>query len=153
MVVARVGVDPIPYGRAVAAKVLTPLWPEGYDMHKWASVHSNILTPLIFLMWILGAATLHVASKLFGGSGTFENIFRMTGYSLWAPWYLLIIVDSIHSTPQWLYNTVLAICIALIYIGTVIAARTEQKIGIAGSVVVTTAAFITVAGRTFTYIR
>jgi len=123
------------------------------DPEIYYLVETFYLTPLIFLMWILGAGTIHITSKLFGGSGKFDNIFRMTGYSLWAPWYLLIIVDSIHSTPEWLYNTVLVLCIALILIGTAIATRTEQKIGIVGSVLVTATAFATVAGITFTYIR
>lgn len=42
---------------------------------------------------------------------SFETLFVMTGYSLWAPWYPPILADSIHATPEWLYNSVLGLCI------------------------------------------
>ena len=114
---------------------------------------SIYLTPLIFLVWILGAGIIHVVSRLFGGSGRFDITLRMTGYSLWAPWYPLIIVDSIHKTPEWLYNTVLAICIVLVLAGTAIAVKIEEKISVFGSIVTSVVALGSIAGITFTYIR
>jgi hypothetical protein len=114
---------------------------------------SIYLTPLIFLMWILGAGIIHVVSKLFGGQGRFDTTFTMTGYSLWAPWYPLIIVDSIHSTPEWLYNTVLSICIILILVGTTISTRIEEKINILGAAFTTIIALGAIGVITFTFIR
>lgn len=114
---------------------------------------SVYLTPLIFLVWVLGAGIIHVVSKLFGGRRRYDTILNMTVYSLWALWYPLIIVDSIHRTPEWLYNTVLAICIVLILAGTTIATKTEEKISVFGSIVTSAVALGSIAGITFTYIR
>jgi len=56
------------------------------------------LTPLIFLVWILGAGMIQVLNRLVGKRGRFDVTVRMTGYAFWAPWYPLIVVDSVHST-------------------------------------------------------
>ena len=104
-------------------------------------------------MWILGAGVLHVVSKSFGGSGRFDVLVIMTGYSLWAPWYPLIIVDCIHSTPEWLYNTVLGICIILILAGTTAATMVEEKIKLVGALISSIIAFISIGLILFTYIR
>ena len=116
-------------------------------------VQSFYIIPLIFLMWILGAGVLHVVSKSFGGSGRFDVLFIMTGYSLWAPWYPLIIVDCIHSTPEWLYNTVLGICIILILTGTTVASMVEEKIKLVGALISSIIAFVSIGLILFTYIR
>jgi len=63
-------------------------------------VQAFYLLPLVFLMWILGISVLHVLCRQFGGKGKFEVLLIMTGYSLWAPWYPLIVLDCIHSTPE-----------------------------------------------------
>jgi hypothetical protein len=111
------------------------------------------LTPLIFLIWILGAGTAHVLATLVDGEGSFDITLRMTGYSLWAPWYPLIIVDSIHSTPDWLYNTILAVSVAWLLAGTTIALRLGQRLSWPRAVVVSLAAIIVIAGFTLTFIR
>ena len=90
-------------------------------------VQSIFIIPLVFLMWILGTGVLHILSRLFGGRGKFDVLFRMTGYALWAPWYPLIIADCIHSTPEWVYNTILGICIIFILTGTTLATKVEEK--------------------------
>jgi hypothetical protein len=116
-------------------------------------VQAFYIIPLVFLMWILGTGILHILSKPFGGKGSFDVLFTMTGYSLWAPWYPLIVVDCIHSTPEWLYNTVLALCIILILIGTTIATVVEERIKWPGAVVSSIVAFASMGSILFTYIR
>jgi hypothetical protein len=116
-------------------------------------VQSIYIIPLIFLMWVLGAGVLHFVSKMFGGNGRFDVLVRITGYSLWAPWYPLMIVDSIHSTPEWLYNLVLGICIILILAGTTVAAMIEEKIKLPGAIISSLIAFISIGAILFTYIR
>jgi hypothetical protein len=111
------------------------------------------ILPLVFLVWIMAAGVLHVLSRLFRGGGRFETILVMTGWSLWAPWYALIVVDSIHATPEWLYSIVLGSCALLSFYETALVARTEEKIGwpaaLAASLVAVTAAGVIL----FTYIR
>jgi hypothetical protein len=104
-------------------------------------------------MWILGTGVIHIVSKMFKGKGRFETLFIMTGYSLWAPWYLLIIVDCIHATPEWLYNAVLGICIVLILIETTMATVSEERIEFYKAAIPTIVAFISIGLITFTYIR
>lgn len=116
-------------------------------------IQSFYIIPLVFLMWILGTGVLHVLSKFFGGSGRFDTLFIMTGYSLWAPWYPLIIVDCIHSTPEWLYNTVLTACIILILVGTIIATTIEEKIRPIGAFISSLLAFVSIGVILFTYIH
>lgn len=116
-------------------------------------VQSFYIIPLGFLMWILGTGTIHVISKLFGGKGSFDRLFRMTGYSLWAPWYLLIIVDCIHSTPGWIYNTILVVCILLVLTGTTVATKTEVRIHVPGAFVSSFLSVISIGIILFTYIR
>jgi hypothetical protein len=111
------------------------------------------LTPLIFLTWILGAGTIHVLAQLAGGSGSFDITLRMTGYAFWAPWYPLIVVDSIHSTPGWLYNAVLAGCLVWQLTGTTIVAKTEQRLSWPRAALASLAAILVIAGITLTYIR
>ncbi len=77
----------------------------------------------------------------------------MTGYSLWAPWYPLIIVDCIHATPALLYNTVLSLCIIYILTGTTMAVQVEEKIRLPGAIVSSVAAFASMGVILFTYIR
>lgn len=116
-------------------------------------VQSCYIVPLIFLMWILGPGVLHLASKMFGGDGKFDTLFIMTGYSLWAPWYPFIIVDCIHPTPEWLYNTVLGICVLLILRGTTDAAMVEEKIMPSGAMIASVMASVSIGIILFTYIR
>jgi hypothetical protein len=111
------------------------------------------LTPLIFLMWILGAGLIHVLGRLLGGKGRFDTTLTMTGYSLWAPWYPLAIVDSIHATPEWLYTTVLTLCMVFILIGTTIATRIEHGISVVRATVVSVVSFVSIGGLVFTFIR
>ena len=116
-------------------------------------VQSFYIIPLVFLMWILGTGVIHVVSKYFGGKGRFDVLFTMTGYSLWVPWYPLIIVDCIHSIPEWLYNIVLGICIILILFGTTIATMIEERINLIGAIISTIIAFTSIGLILFTYIR
>ena len=109
--------------------------------------------PLVFLMWILGTGVLHVLYKQFGGKGRFEVLLLMTGYSLWAPWYLLIVVDCIHSTPEWLYNVVLLVCIIFILIGTSVAALVEEKINLIVAFISSVTSLSSIGLILFTYIR
>ena len=109
--------------------------------------------PLVFLMWILGTGVLHVLCRQFGGKGRFEILFLMTGYSLWAPWYLLIVVDCIHSTPEWLYNSVLLVCIIFILIGTSAAALVEEKVNLIVAFISSVISLVSIGLIIFTYIR
>jgi hypothetical protein len=104
-------------------------------------------------MWILGTGVLHVLCKQFGGKGRFEVLLLMTGYSLWAPWYLLIVVDCIHSTPEWLYNVVLLVCIIFILIGTSVAALVEEKINLIVAFISSVITLSSIGLILFTYIR
>jgi len=130
----------------------TPPWIT-LDPKLYYLVETFYLTPLIFLMWILGAGTIHVLSKLFGSRGSFEVTLRMTGYSLWAPWYPLIVMDVIQTAPDWLYNTVVAACMLVILIGTTVAVHIEHKITVSAALVVSFLSFGSVAVILFTYIR
>lgn len=123
------------------------------DPEVYYLVEAVYLTPLILLMWILGAGLIHVLGRLFGGEGRFDVTLRMTGYSLWAPWYPLAIVDSIHATPEWLYMTVLTVCVVLILVGTTISIRIEQGIGVVAALVVSVTSFVSIGGLIFTFIR
>ena len=123
------------------------------DPEIYYLAESFYLTPVIFIVWVLGAGLVHVTGRLFGGTGRFDIMLRMTGYSLWVPWYPLIIVDSIHRTPEWLYNTVLGICIAGVLGGTAIAVKTEENIGVFGAILTSVAALVPVGLIMFTYIR
>ena len=116
-------------------------------------VQSFYIIPLIFLMWILGTGVLHILSWPFGGRGRFNVLLLMTGYSFWAPWYLLVIVDCIHATPEWLYNTVLGTSIVLILLGTTLAVRTEEKTGIMSAILASALALASIGAILFTYIR
>jgi hypothetical protein len=119
-------------------------------------VQAFYIIPLVFLMWILGTGVLHIISKLFGpkgNQGTFDTLFKMTGYSLWAPWYPLFIVDCIHSTPEWLYNIVLITCMILILIGTTRALMVERNIRLPGAIICSLLAFLSIGTILFTYIR
>jgi hypothetical protein len=120
---------------------------------RYYLVQAFYILPLVFLMWILGTGVLHRMSKRLGGSGSFDTLFIMTGYSLWAPWYPLIIVDCIHATPEWLYNLVLGVCIILILIGTTIAAMVEEKVKPIAAVLSSVTALVSIALILFTYIR
>lgn len=116
-------------------------------------VQTFYILPLVFLMWTLGTGVLHILSKPFGGSGSFDILFRMTGYALWAPWYPLIVVDCIQATPEWLYNAILGICMVLILIGTTKATMVAEKIKWPGAVFASIVAFASIGLILFTYIR
>lgn len=123
------------------------------DPQVYYLVETFYLTPLVFLMWILGAGTIQTLGRLFGGQGSFEGTLRMTGYSLWAPWYPLIIMDIVQSAPEWIYNIVLGSCMGLVLVGTTIAVRAEQRIGLPAALVTALLAVGSVAVILFTYIR
>jgi len=116
-------------------------------------IQAFYIIPLIFLMWILGTGVVHVICKFFGGSGSFHTLLTMTGYSLWAPWYPLIVVDCIHSTPEWLYNAVLVACILLVVASTSMAAFVEEKVKPTGAMVSSIIALFSIGVILFTYIR
>lgn len=116
-------------------------------------VQSFYILPVIFFMWILATGIIHIISKLFKGNGRVPVLFKMTGYSLWAPWYILFIFDCIHSIPEIVYNIVLIICIVLVIFNTVVAAWIEEKINIIGAILSTLVAFTSIGVITFTYIR
>jgi hypothetical protein len=109
--------------------------------------------PLVFLMWILGRGVLHVLCGQFSGKGRFEVLLLMTGYSLWAPWYLLIVVDCIPSTPEWLYNAVLLVCIIFILIETSVAALVEEKINLIIAFASSVTSLFSIGLILFTYLR
>jgi len=116
-------------------------------------VQAFYIIPLVFLMWILGTGVIHIVSKKFNGRGNFDTLFVMTGYALWAPWYPLIVVDCIHSTPEWLYNTVLGVCMILLLIETTLAAIIEEKINWSVALFSSGLAVISIGLILFTYIR
>ena len=127
----------------------------------WITLAPNIyylaeafyLTPLIFLMWIQGAGTIHVLSKFFQGKGRFDTILKMTGYSIWAPWYPLIIVDTIHATPDWLYKIILIFCVLFCIGGTSIAVKVEEKISWIASIFCALSSIAAIGIIIFTFIR
>lgn len=123
------------------------------DPKVYYLVETFYLTPVVFLAWILGAGIIQVLGRLFGGQGSFEGTLHMTGYSLWAPWYPLIIMDIIQTAPEWIYNTVLAACMVLIVVGTTIAVRIEQRISVPAALATAIVTFGSVGVMLFTYIR
>lgn len=123
------------------------------DPKVYYLVETFYLTPLVFAVWVLGAGMIQVLSLPFGGQGRFETNLRMTGYSLWAPWYPLIVLDIIQTTPDWLYNAVVAACMTFILVGTTIAVRVEQKISVSASVFVALLTVGAVGLILYTYIR
>jgi hypothetical protein len=139
------------------------LYSNGYKpfMKPWITLDPNIyylleafyLTPLIFLMWIQGAGTIHMLSKFFKGKGRFDMTLKMTGYSFWAPWYPLIIADIVHSTPDWLYNLVLIFCMLFIIYGTAISVKVEENIGWVGSIISSIFSIAAMGIIIFTFIR
>ncbi len=116
-------------------------------------VQAFYILPLVILMWILGTGVLHLLCRQWGGKGSFEVLFSMTGYSLWAPWYLLIIADCIHSTPDWLYNLVLLTSIILILIGTSVAVLVEEKVNLIVAFFSSIISLSSIGLILFTYIR
>jgi hypothetical protein len=120
---------------------------------RYYLIQSFYIIPLVFLMWILATGVLHVLSKQLGGKGDFNTLFSMTGYSLWAPWYPLIIVDIIHATPEWLYNTVLGACIIFVITGTAAAVKVEEKIKAVSAFAASIISFASIGLILFTYIR
>jgi len=116
-------------------------------------VQAFYILPLVFLMWILGTGVLHILCRQFGGKGRFEVLLLMTGYSLWAPWYPLIVVDCVHSTPEWLYNTILVVCIFFILIGTTVAVMVEEKINLITGFISSIISLSSIGLILFTYIR
>jgi len=115
-------------------------------------VQSAYILPLILSMWILATGILHGMSRLFHGRGRVEVLFRMTGYSLWAPWYILIVFDCLHSIPEILYNGVLVLCMVLMIAGTAAATRIEEKIGLLASILSTLTAVAVITVMSLTYI-
>ncbi len=122
------------------------------DIQKYYLVQSFYEAPLIFAMWILAAGTLHVLSRFFGGKGNFDNTLTMTGYALWAPWFILIPFDII-PVPQTLYNIVLTLCMLLVLMGTTISTKVEEEIGRVGSFVSSLIAVVGIGLILFTLIR
>ena len=104
------------------------LYLHGYTpfVEPWIRVSEDIyyliqafyIIPLVFLICILGTGVIHLLCSNLGGKGRFEVLFSMTSYSLWVPWYLLMIIDCIHATPEWIYNTILFTSIVFILVGT-----------------------------------
>jgi hypothetical protein len=90
-------------------------------------VEAFYAAPLTFLMWILAAGTIHTIDRLCGAEGSFDNILRMTGYSVWLPWCLLIPIDFLNSISETLYNIILGGLIIFTIGETALAARTEYK--------------------------
>jgi len=123
------------------------------DPNIYYLIEAFYLTPLIFLMWIQGAGIIHVLSKFFGGKGRYDTTLKMTGYSFWAPWYPLIIVDAIHSTPEWLYNIVLILCVLFIIGGTAISIKIEENISWGRSLIFSIFSVVTMGVFIFTFIR
>lgn len=116
-------------------------------------VQAFYIVPLVFLMWILATGVISVLARFAGGRGAFHRLLEMSGFSLWAPWYPLIIVDVIHATPEWLYNVVLALCMLLILRGTTVAVMEEERVGLFPAFGATAAAFVSIGLILFTYIR
>ena len=123
------------------------------DKQTYYFAEAFYLTPLIFQVWIMGAGTIHVLSRLLGGTGNFDTSLKMTGYSFWAPLYLVIIVDSIHATPEWLYNLVIIIAMILVISGTSIAVKIEHSMGWFRSVPVAVVTIAALGAVLFTYVR
>lgn len=123
------------------------------DPKTYYLVEAFFILPVVFAAWILGAAVIRTLSMLVRGQGRFEVLLRMTGYSLWAPFFLLAIVDSIHATPEWLYTTVLSICAILVPVGTTIAVKVEEKVHIVLAAVIALVGIGATGIVTYTYIR
>jgi len=97
------------------------------DGEVYYLVQSVFVIPLILCLWLQAAATIHVLGRLRGGAGDFDRTLRMTGYSLWAPWAILLPFDIL-PTPELLYDLALGVCIFLMLAGTTLAAEIEAGI-------------------------
>jgi hypothetical protein len=122
------------------------------DPRHYYLVQAFYALPLTLLLWIQAAGTIHVLSRFFGGKGSFDRILTMTGYSLWAPWFILIPFDAF-PVPEPVYDLVLAVCMTWMVAGTVIAAKIEQEVRWPGAVISSVAAIASVAVLMYTFIR
>ncbi|UCD38452.1 MAG: hypothetical protein JSW54_02960 [Fidelibacterota bacterium] len=122
------------------------------DPQNYYLVEAFFCLPLVFLLWIQAAGTLHVLSRLLGGHSHFDTVLRMTGYSIWAPWWILIPFD-IFPTPAWLYNMVLVVCIVLMLAGTSAAVKAEAGTGWVAAIANTMVALTAMGVIMFTFIR
>jgi len=122
------------------------------DIQKYYLVQSFYEAPLVFAMWILAAGAIHVLGKSFGGKGNFDTTLTMTGYALWAPWFVLIPFD-IFPVSATVYNIILTICILLVIMGTTVSTKVEEGIGWIGAFISSTIAISAISLLLFTLIR
>ncbi len=120
---------------------------------KYYLVQSFYIIPLVFFSWIAATGIIHVLSRFFNDRRSFDVLLSMTGYSLWVPWYPLIIVDCIHVTPEWLYNLVLLFCIIMILVNTSVAVKVEKKLNYTRAAFLAAIAFVSIGLVLFTFIR
>lgn len=139
----------------LAAHGVRPFTPPWITLNQdlYYLVETFYAAPLVFLMWILAAGLSRTLGRLFGGNGSFENAFRMMGYSLWAPWYPLIVVDFLPGVPGWLYNAVLAVCLTFLVFQNTVVVRAEEGLGWVKSTVVSVLSIGAIGIILFTYIR
>jgi hypothetical protein len=122
------------------------------DIQKYYFVQSFYEAPLVFAMWLLAAGVIHVLSKSFGGRGNFDTTVTMTGYSLWAPWFVLIPFDIVAGSGT-IYSVALTVCILLVLVGTTVSTKVEEGIGWAGAFISSAIAIVAISLLLFTLIR
>lgn len=122
------------------------------DLDSYYLVQSYYEGPLVLAMWILAAGIIHVLGGIFGGKGDFDRMLRMTGYSLWVPWAILIPFD-IFPTPELAYDLVLGACMLLMLAGTTLATEIEAGIAWGHAFLCSLVAIVTISILLFTLIR
>ncbi len=122
------------------------------ELQRYYLVQSFYEAPLVFALWILASGLIQLLSKPFGGRGTFDATLVMTGYAIWAPWFLLIPLDIFRSSGL-IYNLVLTVLILWTWLGTSISIRVEQGIGWLGALVSSLIAILSISLLLFVLIR
>jgi hypothetical protein len=122
------------------------------ELDSYYLVQSYYEAPLVFAMWILAAGIIHVLARFFEGKGDFDRTLRMTGYSLWVPWMILLPFDIL-PTSDLVYNLVLGICMLLMLAGTTIATEIEEGIEWGYAFLCSLVAILAISVLLFTMIR
>ncbi len=122
------------------------------DPQRYYLVQSIYEAPLVFALWVMAAGSIHALGKLLGGRGNFDPMLVMTGYSLWAPWFILLPFD-IFIASGWIYDLALTLLIVWTVLGTTIATWAEHGISWWKSLALSVIAILAVSLLLFTLIR
>lgn len=108
--------------------------------------------PLVFALWVMAAGILHLIGRAFGGQGRYETILVMSGWSLYAPWMVLVPFDIL-AQENWFYLLVNVLLILLTVVGTAVAVKVEAGIKWGGAGLAALAAIVTMGLFFFVLIR